>query len=147
MPQCFTDIWFCLQSEALDLNLGMEQEVGFQNSKIIPHRGGNETRISSLWSSLKADGSRVLVLLSRLQCLCSPAMPCPTWELLQLWPSVPGAASLAPTCPGSYWKGNIYFKSIARTISYIMAKAANTLPWVESAFLFAAPSSSERVLV
>lgn len=82
VPQCFTDIWFCLQSEAVDLNLGMEQEVGFQNSKINPHRGGNETRISSLWSSLKADGSMESVLLSRPQRLCSPTVPCPALQLL-----------------------------------------------------------------
>lgn len=82
VPRCFTDIWFCLQSEAVDLNLGLEQEVGFQNSKINPHRGGNGTRISSLWPSLKADGSTESVLLSRLQRLCSPTTPHPALQLL-----------------------------------------------------------------
>ena len=72
MPQCFTDIWFCLQSEATDLNLGMVQEVRFQNSKINPPGGGNETRIPSLPYSLKADGSMESVLLCKPHCLCSP---------------------------------------------------------------------------
>lgn len=36
VPQSFPDIWFYLQSETLDLNLGMEQEVRFQSSKINP---------------------------------------------------------------------------------------------------------------
>lgn len=70
VPQCFTDIWFCLQSEAMNLNLGMEQEVRFQNSKINPLAGYNETRISSLWYSLKADGSMESVLLSKSHCSC-----------------------------------------------------------------------------
>lgn len=67
MPQCFTDIWLCLQSEAMDLNLGMEQEVRFQNSKINPPRGGNETRNVSLRypRCLKADGSMESGLLVR----------------------------------------------------------------------------------
>lgn len=69
MPRCFTDIWFCLRPEAMDLNLGMEQEVRFQNSKINPPGGGNETRISSLQCSLKADGNIESVLCSKPRCL------------------------------------------------------------------------------
>lgn len=61
----FTDIWFYLQSETLDLNLGMEQEVRFQSSKINPLGGSNEARFLSLRYSLKADGSRESVLSSK----------------------------------------------------------------------------------
>lgn len=72
VPQCFTSIWLCLQSEATDLNLGLEQEVRFQNSKINPQKEGNKTRISSLWYSLRADGSTESVLLSKPWFVCSP---------------------------------------------------------------------------
>lgn len=57
MPQCFTDIWFGLQSEAMDLNLAMEQEVRFQNSKINPPGGGNETKFHPSGRVLKQMGA------------------------------------------------------------------------------------------
>lgn len=65
VPQSFPDIWFYLQSETLDLNLGMEQEVRFQSSKINPLGGSIEARFLSLVYSLKADGSRESVLSSK----------------------------------------------------------------------------------
>lgn len=65
VPQCFPDIWFYLQSETLHLNLGMEQEVRFQSSKINPLGGSNEARFLSLQHSLEADGSREPVLSSK----------------------------------------------------------------------------------
>lgn len=85
VPQCFTGIWLCLQSEATDLNLGLEQEVRFQNSKINPQKEGSKTRISSLWYSLRADGSTESVLLSKPRFVCSP-------EVLQPASQLPGGS-------------------------------------------------------
>lgn len=65
VSQCFPDICFYLQSGTLDLNLGMEQEVRFQSSKINPLGGSNEARFLFLWYSLTADGSRESVLVSK----------------------------------------------------------------------------------
>ena len=79
----FTDTRFCLQSAATDSNLGMEQEVRFQNSTINPPGGGNETRISSLRSSLQADGDVEPAPLSKPRCVCGPETPCPAFQLFQ----------------------------------------------------------------
>lgn len=65
VSQCFPDICFYLQSGTLGLNLGMEQEVRFQSSKINPLGGSNEARFLSLQHSLTADGSRESVLWSK----------------------------------------------------------------------------------
>lgn len=140
VPQRFTDMWFCLQSEATDLNLGMEQEVRFQNSKINPPRGGNETRILSLRYSLKADGSMESALWSKPHCLCGPETLCPAFQLLE------DGCSYSPwyqlllhqNSQDSCWASKLWVEKNCLSywliiVSFITAKASDTLPQVELA--------------